>query len=53
MLVANTSVVLRRVDGGDKAKAELLRHNGACDLQRRDREPRRQPDHRADNDLLH
>ncbi len=45
-------LVLRRIDRGDEAEAELLRHHGAGDLQRRNREPRGDAEHEADEDLL-
>ncbi len=48
----NALLVLRRVNGGDEAETELLRHDRARDLQGRHCEPRRQPKHRADDDLL-
>ena len=46
-------LVLRRVDRGDEAEAELLGDHRAGDLQRRDRQPRGQAEHRADDDFLH
>ncbi len=46
-------LALRRIDRGDEAEAELLGDHRAGDLQRRDRQPRGQAEHRADQDFLH
>src|SRR5262245_50255491 len=45
-------LVLRRVNGGDKSKPKLLRNDGARNLQRRNREPCGQSQHRTDDDFL-
>ena len=45
-------LALRRIDRGDEAEPHLLGDHRARDLQRRDRQPRGQAQHRADQDLL-
>ena len=45
-------LALGRIDRGDEAEAELLGDDRARDFERRDGQPRGQPEHRADDDLL-
>ena len=45
-------LALGRIDRGDEAEPHLLGDHHARDLQRRDREPRQQAQHRADQQLL-
>ena len=45
-------LALGRIDRGDEAEPHLLRDHRARDLQRRDRQPRHQAQHRADEQLL-
>ena len=45
-------LALGRIDGGDEAEAELLGDHRARDLQRRDGQPRGEPEHRADQNFL-
>jgi hypothetical protein len=45
-------LALGGIDGSDEAEAELLGDDGAGDFQRRDREPRSDAEHGADEDFL-